>query len=87
MENTDNATYKSAPFQHQLTLIERMSQIQFDPFYSAWIPYALNQHKETLNGNRAEAACSTEVKDTQNKCIELKGKFEEVNKPGTTLKY
>lgn len=87
MENTNNATNNSVPFQHQLTLIERMSLIQFDPYYMAWIPFALKQHIETLNGIKTEDGCSTEAKETQVKCIELKEKFEEVNKPGTTLKY
>lgn len=87
MKNTNPTTMKVAQIQNQLPLIEQMCQIQFDPYYSAWIPYALNQHIETLNEIKSEIDCSVQVKETQEKCIELKEKFEAVNKPGTSLKY
>ncbi len=85
MKNLDQTATKVAQIQNQLPLIEKMCQIQFDPHYSVWIPYALNQHIETLRGIKSDTSCSAQ--ETLENCIELKEKFEAVNKTGTTLKY
>lgn len=84
MKNLNQTATKVAQIQNQLPLIEKMCQIQFDPYYSAWIPYALNQQIETLSGIKSDTSCSAQ--ETLENCIKLKEKFEAVNKPGTTLK-